>query len=351
MDNEDDEILKTVRSMLGANVEIIDCEKTSTVHEEEVLLINGIPIKLDGANGDAVKKALITGEMPPCDLLNEILFQAGVLRKPVHLETSLSIKTSQITKEEVIVARGGRIIDERSTETQEDNVYTSSCQETWEPVHLTVPSNQTATDTLSADCPTIFCGSSGGKKKTPLNEMRELRREGTSSSSLSNNIEGHCVSNSKPSINSSTNSSSSSVLSSASSLNQKCVPSSSTSAHGYAGIPKTTKINATDEAVAKFGISKNHSLKTLQSISCDSGHHDSNDDDTSENFQQQRTPNSISSNGCYDFSDDDYAVGNDETDFVGKRLANKRLQSSPVYSRNLVYMKPQKDFVRVCIYL
>lgn len=336
MENEDEEILKTVRSMLGANVEIVDCEKTSTVHEEEVLLINGIPIKLDGENGAAVKKALITGEMPPCDLLNEILFQAGVLRQPVHLETSLSVKSSQITKEEVIVARGGRIIDERSTETQEDNEYTSSCQEIWEPVHSSISTNST-TDKLPAKCDVSHTNS--GIQKT-------ASTKGPSSpttSYLSNASKR--LGNS--SIHSSTNSSNSSVLSSvsSSSLNQKqssTIPPLNSQAKDANG-----SVNGNGKL--KIGIAKDHALsKTLQSISCDSGHHDDNDDDFYDSRQQQRTPNSVSSNGCYDFSDDGDSVGNDETDFLRKQMVHKMFPTSPTSSAHFSFHRPQHIFQRVC---
>lgn len=349
MENEDDEILKTVRSMLGANVEIVDCVKTSTVHEEEVLLINGIPIKLEGENGAAVKKALITGEMPPCDLLNEILFQAGVLRKPVHLETSLSVKSSQITKEEVIVARDGRIIDERSTETQEDNVYTSSCQETWEPVRPTIPTKLNTTDKLTGNCETR---NDNGIRKTASVIVHDLPPKVSTSSTtsfLNNNSKrlGHS------STSSSTNSSNSSVLSSVSSsslnLNQKQASPPTAHSRMRDGGAVLTTANVTVKS--DFSIPKNHSLsKTLQSISCDSGHHDGNEDDPFDSLQQQRTPNSVSSNGCYDFSDDDFGLGSDETDFVRKKFANKRSPRSPTASTRLVFLKPQHDSMTVRIW-
>lgn len=130
----DEEILKTVEAVLGKNVEIVDCQKTKSVQEEEILLINGQPVKLEGKDAAAIKKALMTGQIPPCELLNQILFQAGILRQPVRLETSLSVKSSLTTTEEIRVAKNGLILDERSLETKEDNFYTSSCSEVWEPI-------------------------------------------------------------------------------------------------------------------------------------------------------------------------------------------------------------------------
>jgi hypothetical protein len=130
----DEEILKTVEAVLGKDIEIVDCQKTKSVQEEEILLINGQPVKLEGSDGAAIKKALMTGQIPPCELLNQILFQAGILRQPVRLETSLSVKSSLTTTEEIRVARNGLILDERSLETKEDNFYTSECSEVWEPI-------------------------------------------------------------------------------------------------------------------------------------------------------------------------------------------------------------------------
>lgn len=57
-------------------------------------------------------------------------------RAPVRLETSLSVKSSIVTKEEVTVAREGKVVDERSRETKENNYYTSSTSELWEPVGI-----------------------------------------------------------------------------------------------------------------------------------------------------------------------------------------------------------------------
>lgn len=130
----DDEIQETVESILGKGAVVVDCEKKSSVKEEEVLLVNGRPVALDGDDGAAIKRALLRGDVPDCELLNQILVRAGILRAPVHLETNLSVKSSVVTREEVTVARAGRVVDERSRETKEDNYYTSATSEVWEPV-------------------------------------------------------------------------------------------------------------------------------------------------------------------------------------------------------------------------
>lgn len=77
---DDHEIQSTVESILGPGVKVVDCEKKSSMREEEVLLINGVPIPLEGPDGVAIREAMITGQVPPCDLLNQILVKAGILR-------------------------------------------------------------------------------------------------------------------------------------------------------------------------------------------------------------------------------------------------------------------------------
>lgn len=131
----DHEVQETVESILGVKgVKVVDCEKKSSIREEEVLLINGCPIPLEGEDGVAIREALIHGNVPNCDLLNQILIRAGILKAPVRLETSLSVKSSVVTREEVTVAKKGQIVDERTRETKEDNFYTSNTSEVWEPV-------------------------------------------------------------------------------------------------------------------------------------------------------------------------------------------------------------------------
>lgn len=133
---DDPEIQETVESILGKEVKIVDCEKKSSIKEEEILLINGLPVTLEGRDGRAIKQALLTGQVPPCDLLNTLLIRTGILKAPVKLETSLSVKTSTVTKEEVTVSKEGKIIDERSRETKENNFYTSTSSEVWEPIKI-----------------------------------------------------------------------------------------------------------------------------------------------------------------------------------------------------------------------
>lgn len=133
---DDPEIQETVEQILGKRVKVVDCEKKSSIKEEEVLLINGVPVALEGKDGLAIKQALITGQVPPCDLLNTLLIKTGILKAPVKLDTSLSVKSTTVTKEEVTVSRDGKVVDERSRETKEHNYYTSATSEVYEPVRI-----------------------------------------------------------------------------------------------------------------------------------------------------------------------------------------------------------------------
>lgn len=156
---DDPEIKETVEQILGKGAKVVDCEKKSSIKEEEVLLINGIPVTLEGRDGRAIKEALITGQVPPCDLLNTLLIKTGILKAPVKLDTSLSVKSTTVTKEEVTVSRDGKIVDERSRETKEHNYYTSAISEVYEPVRV-IPSaellnGQYAKEKLSANGPSF----------------------------------------------------------------------------------------------------------------------------------------------------------------------------------------------------
>lgn len=133
---DDPEVQETVESILGKGAKVVDCEKKSSIKEEEVLYINGMPVTLEGRDGLAIKQALITGQVPPCDLLNTLLIKTGILKAPVKLDTSLSVKSTTVTKEEVTVSRDGKVVDERSRETKEQNFYTSAITELYEPVKI-----------------------------------------------------------------------------------------------------------------------------------------------------------------------------------------------------------------------
>ncbi|EDW32027.1 GL11435 [Drosophila persimilis] len=133
----DEDIMNAVESLFGKDVKIVDCETSSSVQQEEVLLINGVPVKLDGIPADdarAIKAALLDGQMPSVEHLNQLLFRAGLAQQPIEVETSLTVKSSLTTTEEVLVSRNGQILDERTVETKEHFNHQSHQKEIWHPI-------------------------------------------------------------------------------------------------------------------------------------------------------------------------------------------------------------------------
>lgn len=133
----DEDIMNAVESLFGKDVKIVDCETSSSVQQEEVLLINGVPVKLDGLPADdasAIKSALLDGQMPAVEHLNQLLFRAGLAQQPIEVETSLTVKSSLTTTEEVLVSRNGQVLDERTVETKEHFNHQSHQKEIWQPI-------------------------------------------------------------------------------------------------------------------------------------------------------------------------------------------------------------------------
>lgn len=175
----DDEIQETVEAILGKDVKVIDCEKKSTIKEEEVLLINGCPVTLDGEDGAAIKEALLRGNIPNCHSLNQILVRVGILKAPVKLETNLVVKSNVVTREEVTVAKGGQVVDERSRETKEDNFYTSNTSEIWEPVGIISNDNLSSINSTSKDFSSL--------SSTPVNYPKNIQHTSAKSNCDSGN--------------------------------------------------------------------------------------------------------------------------------------------------------------------
>lgn len=129
---DDIEIQEKVESLAGKGTRVIDCEKSTKFQSEEILLVNGFPVPLNGEEGIRIKEALLSGHVPPCDLLNQILMRAGILKNPVELETTMNVKTTTKTTEVLTLRdKNGLILDERLKEIEEDNEYKSSSKEVW----------------------------------------------------------------------------------------------------------------------------------------------------------------------------------------------------------------------------
>jgi hypothetical protein len=309
----DEEIRKTVEAVLGKDVEIVDCQKTKSVQEEEILLINGKPVKLEGKDGAAIKKALMTGQVPPCDLLNQILIRAGILRQAVKLETELSVKSSLTTTEEIRVARNGLILDERSLETKEDNYYTSNCSEIWEPIGKV------------SSLKSQHCGID--EMCLPINEehLEYVKRNKSSSSTQIPPVRQNSVCTNDSIYSSSASSSSRptsdlSVNISNSDMNlYDNIQSYLINNHGHSAVDAHTKLN--------------------QSLSCDSGHHDYslttvNDDEYV--IPSTTTQSSITTQSSFNGKTNGSAMSIDEVDFQRCRIKSVG---------SIVKLKPQHDLV------
>ena len=72
---EADTVEKAVHDLLGPDQKIVGVEKKVVVKEEEVIMVNGTPIALEGEEGVQIKECLIRGAIPPKDLLNHLLFK------------------------------------------------------------------------------------------------------------------------------------------------------------------------------------------------------------------------------------------------------------------------------------
>lgn len=130
---DDSEIKRRVESIAGKNARVVDCEKKSSLVSEETLLINGIPVKLEGRTGEKIKEALKSGQPPPVELLSEILVQAGIEKNPVQLETTMTVKSSTKTSElSTLRDRNGLLVDEKLKEFEEDDEIQTASVEIWE---------------------------------------------------------------------------------------------------------------------------------------------------------------------------------------------------------------------------
>lgn len=129
---DDVEIQQKVESLVGKGTWVVDCEKSTRFETQEILLVNGFPVPLSGEEGLRIKKALMTGQVPPCELLSEILIRAGILKTPVELETTMNVKSTTKTTELLTLKdKNGMVVDERVKEVEEDNEYKSSSKEVW----------------------------------------------------------------------------------------------------------------------------------------------------------------------------------------------------------------------------
>ena len=131
---DDVELRETVESILGQGIRLLDVEKKTSYKSEEVLLINGVAVPLVGADGDIIRQALLSGKVPPSDVLNSLLISAGIWRHPVRLQTELTVKQTTLNRDAITVSRNGRVVDERLKETKEEDLLHKTSTEVWRAV-------------------------------------------------------------------------------------------------------------------------------------------------------------------------------------------------------------------------
>ena len=72
---------QAVHDLLGPDQKIVGVEKKVIVKEEEVIMVNGTPIALEGQEGQDIKECLLRGAIPNQDLLNHLLFKVSLSAK------------------------------------------------------------------------------------------------------------------------------------------------------------------------------------------------------------------------------------------------------------------------------
>jgi len=147
---EEEAALAAVHDMLGPDQKLVSLEKNVVVREEEVLLVNGTPITLQGEEGAAIKECLLKGAIPNQDLINHLLIKAGLLLKPVKVSTELTVTNTTTHSENVYLHKNGEILDEKCREKRETNVYSSVSEEDWLPAGDQLPAGRSLRDRLQS---------------------------------------------------------------------------------------------------------------------------------------------------------------------------------------------------------
>ena len=76
--SEVSKVEQVVHDLLGPDQKIVGVEKKVIVREEEVIMVNGTPIALEGVEGEAIKECLLRGAIPNQDLLNHLLYKVKI---------------------------------------------------------------------------------------------------------------------------------------------------------------------------------------------------------------------------------------------------------------------------------
>ena len=153
---EDAELRETVEGILGQGIKLVDVQKTTSYKSEEVLIINGRTVPLVGPEGDVIRQALLTGQVPPSDVLNALLISAGILSHPVRLETELTVKQTTLNRDAIQVSRNGCVVDERFKETKEEDLLHKTSTEIWRAVERPASSTGSSAESDCRDLPVFF---------------------------------------------------------------------------------------------------------------------------------------------------------------------------------------------------
>ncbi|KAF2367352.1 hypothetical protein FHG87_001898, partial [Trinorchestia longiramus] len=125
---------EAVDRLFGAGrAKVIDAVTSTKVTEHEVILVNGTPVQLVGADGEALKRALLEGRLPDQSILNKVL--ASVLgpdlKGVTKMESSVTVSSKVTTRDTLTVHHNGRVIDERTAENKYDTVLQGHIDDTF----------------------------------------------------------------------------------------------------------------------------------------------------------------------------------------------------------------------------
>ncbi|XP_071544724.1 ras-GEF domain-containing family member 1B-like isoform X9 [Panulirus ornatus] len=182
---------EAVDQLFGAGrARVVDAVTSTKVTEQEVILVNGVPVQLVGEDGDALKAALLSGRLPDQALVNRVLASVlgAELRGVTKVESNLTMTSRVTTKDTLTVHQNGRVVDERSSETHLDTRLQGHCADTLPP--LTAPSIFSSPATSNFSCsstPSSLSSSpsprppsrSSNKSPTPLNGTGSVSAKGS----------------------------------------------------------------------------------------------------------------------------------------------------------------------------
>jgi len=132
-DIDDLDIQRKVESLTGKGTRVLDCEKSSWFQQEEILLVNGFPVPLQGDEGRRIKEFMQSGKVLPPELVNLILRRAGILSSAaaggggVEFEaTTVESRSITKTRESVLLRDSSGLVLDGTEYEVEDHVKSGS---------------------------------------------------------------------------------------------------------------------------------------------------------------------------------------------------------------------------------